>query len=263
MVMKLVEQTSSRLKLQANHHSEIVLGALMGVALVLGGLAAIGEFAKVTTLTCDRLEPKYVKCELQTAGILDREDVSFPPNYLLGATVQEIELEDNTVYRVLLQTKNGDFPLTPTASSGAKGKEIMATQIETYLQEPNQKSLLIKSDRSWVAYGIGGLFVFLGGGLIILVLSHPLRTTYVFDKQTDQIEWKKQHLFNAEIQQWALHEIEQVIFNIDTDSDGDESYSVSLKLRSGKELPLQLISVAGKGNYEKIADSIKRLLASS
>lgn len=258
--MKLVEQTSTRLKLQANHGSELALGILLGASFVLGGLGVIVEFAKVTTLTCDRLEPTHVKCELRTVGLADTDVIPFPPNYLLGAKVQEIDLDDSTTYRVLLQTKNGDFPLTQTASSGARGKEISVAQIKAYLQNSNQKSLFIKHDRSWMAYAFGGLFALIGSGLIYLMLSMPFRITYVFDKRADQMEWKQQYLFNRKIQQWRLQEVEDVRFNIKTDSDEDESYSVSLILRSGEELPLQLLKVFGKGNYEKIADSIKLVL---
>ncbi|NEQ97222.1 MAG: hypothetical protein F6K30_10940 [Cyanothece sp. SIO2G6] len=132
---------------------------LFGVLFVgVGGLSLI-LFAKITTLECDRLEPKQIECTLVSEGVLGTNTTLIPPGHLQGAKVQVSEDSDsNDIYRVVLRTETGNVPFSAVYSSGRSGKQQKAEQINAYLNNVNQKVLTIQQDDRIFGYVFGGIF---------------------------------------------------------------------------------------------------------
>ena len=136
-----------------------------GLLLVGIGLFILLTFGNVTSLQCRRLETTYVVCEkeVKLLGILSTSEETIAG--VEGAWVDErYDDEDGHKYRVVLNTNQGDVPLTAYYSSdrGAKeAKEKTAAQIKAYIQGEGEETLEIR--QSTLMGGLMGGFLILAG----------------------------------------------------------------------------------------------------
>lgn len=145
---------------------------LTGVCLIVALLVA-----RVYTFECRRFEPptNQGKCELISQWMLGKESQSFSIESLEGATVEEIDGENGKVYRVLILTTEGIFPLSQSYSSGQKPKQDLVQEISTFVHTRTQETLLIKQDDRWLFYIVGGVFGCVGVFWIFFVSPRLLR----------------------------------------------------------------------------------------
>ena len=107
--------------------------------------------------------------------MLGKESQSFSIESLEGATVEEIDGENGKVYRVLILTTEGIFPLSQSYSSGQKPKQDLVQEISTFVHTRTQETLLIKQDDRWLFYIVGGVFGCVGVFWIFFVSPRLLR----------------------------------------------------------------------------------------
>lgn len=230
---------------------------LFGVFFVIAGLFPIVFIAKTHSFTCQRIDPKQGMCNLEESGLLGSSTTSIPLNALQGANVQE---SDDT-YKVVISTSQGSLPLTSYSSSGVSEKETDASQINAFVQDSSQRSLIIRKDTRWLGYLIGGIFILVGGGLVVGLAGI---TTLSFDKSGNIMTLKRQKLIGTEIITYPISQISGVKLesNISTDSDGDrsETYRITFKLKLGKVIPLTSYYSSGREGKQKTVDLITNFL---
>ncbi|HEY9622237.1 MAG TPA: hypothetical protein V6C78_17905 [Crinalium sp.] len=219
--MKLVEQSSTRLKLRANYLPGILFGMLLSAPFLIAGFTSITSLAKAAALPCDRPEPVHLACQSQ-AQFAQTDQAPPDSSQLLTAAEAVDYVSDVGTYHAVLQTQE---------------------------------------NQQWLAYPLGGLFMLLGSSLLVTMLVTPLRTTYVFDRAKNQLKLKQQYLFKSNITQRTLQDVKQAQLHVETNDEGCESYSVSLILQSGEEMVLPLTGITDQGKYKKIVDSIQAVLS--
>jgi hypothetical protein len=150
--------------------SEFV-GFIIGPVFIVLGSLVIYFIGDKATLQCQRPTASQVNCTLTNASLRRTKTQNLPGNQLQGAEVLRYRDSDgDRSYQVMLRTVEGNVPLTPIKSSGARGKRRQAEQINTFLADPQQRELTIIQDDRWFAFGLGGLFVVVGAGIAIATL---------------------------------------------------------------------------------------------
>ncbi len=147
---------------------EMSAGCLFPVFVVLFpliGCLAFYFLGQSTTLDCTRLESAVINCQKQNhlLGVypLGAESIG----RLQGAWVEE-ECDDGCTYRVVLQTEQGDVPLTSYLSSGHSSKDEIAGQINMFVygQEP---SLQIKDSAGAIGIIVPVVFILVGPLMLV------------------------------------------------------------------------------------------------
>jgi len=251
--MKIVENTASTLKLKAQFQTLGAFGVLFGLPFLVGGMIAALTIGQHSLLTCDRLEPKQVECELKTKSLLAERTTRIPVGHLQQAEVEVNRDGDGDTYRVALITQAGRVPLTEVYSAGI-GFNHRGTveKINAFLQDPEQMTLTVKEDYRWFGYLFGGIFVIAGGVIVFASLTAPFPIDCTFDKRSGQAKLRRRSLIATYVQEYRLHEIKEARVVESTDSDGDTVYRTQLVLRSGKEIPLEFMgTVADNQNIVK------------
>ncbi len=127
--MKIVQQTSSELTLRLRPVGLWIFGGIFAAA----GLAVIVFFGRATALTCKRVEPTQVSCELTESGLPGVQLREISVSGLYGAEVETHTNSDGNTYRVVLLTSEGKVPFTVIYSSGSEAKQITASHIATFV----------------------------------------------------------------------------------------------------------------------------------
>jgi len=267
--MKIVEQTPNRLTLQENRLQWIIPSVLFGSLFLIVGLFQTLSFARLTTLKCQRVQLTQERlqliqgsCQLVESSLLGSDQTEIPLNQLQGAKVDENEDSDENTYRVvLLTTSTGEVPFTSIWSSGTEEKQENADRINAFIHNPRETSLNIQQDERWPHYLVGGIFLLVGGGLLLhLLLYGKLIVSCTLDKTQGLIRLQQRNLRRTKVTEHRLREINQVEVEAKRDSDGDQTYSVRINLRSGESIPLTFWGINNEEVNQRMAKCIREFL---
>lgn len=255
--LQIVEQTPTILKLQDKGAANLQL--LLSIPCVLVGLLTIIFIGKLTTLKCDRLEATKMACELTTSSLLGGHITPIPTGQLRGA---EVEVgsgrSGGEVYRVALLTKNNSIPLSEGYSSGEEDKREKADQINAFIRNQGQASLIIQQDNRWPFYLFGGFFTLGGASGLFYSLILKLEISCIFDKVSGRMYLKRKNILKKEeIREEMLHEIKEAIVVEGTYNRG-KTYNTKLILSSGESITLPSSGVWS--NQYEITQSINQFL---
>jgi hypothetical protein len=147
-----------------------IIGAFI---LFLMGLFFLFFFAAETRMHCERTEANMINCTHSQSwfGIYEREKE--PITGLQGAWIEErYDSDDNdTTYRVVLETQQGNVPLTNAFSSGYSAKAETMQQVNAFVQNSTENSAEISTGTPVVMMLIGAaLLVFSPFQLIISII---------------------------------------------------------------------------------------------
>lgn len=125
---------------------EPIVSVLMGLAFTVFGFGFLLIAAHRTEVTCSRVEPQVVNCNLQASWL-----GWFPQTPRVVSNVQQAVVSDNCdsdgcTYRVELLTPAGVVPLTNAYSSGYEDKQQSASQVNGYLAGATGEPLQFTSD---------------------------------------------------------------------------------------------------------------------
>lgn len=259
--MEIVEQTSHRLRLEAENSAPIMLLGLFGTPFLLIGLGIILISSPLSTLKCQRVEPTQGSCQLVNSSLLGSNETKIPLNQLQSAKVDVSKVSDgDNTYRVVLLTKDGEIPMS-LGTSDAGEKQKNAARINAFIDNPEEISLHVQQDDRESVYFLGGICGLVGGGLVFgSLLYGEFIVSYTFDKALDLVKLKRQTLLHTKVTELSLREINQVDIKEKTDSEGDKTYSVWLNLKSGEHISLSLQGITDKQNNQKIAECIRQFL---
>lgn len=142
---------------------------LFGLLFACCGVGVFLVFGSTTSLSCERVEPRQVSClrQVRLLGFTVREE-TLPR--VFGATIDESCDSDGCTYRVVLQTEAADMPLTAYYSSGLQRKEQVVSELNAFLADVEQPSLVTgDSAGPWI-----WLFPILFVGVGLLVAFQPV-----------------------------------------------------------------------------------------
>jgi len=143
--------------------------------LAAGGVLALW-LGQVTTLECDRIRDR---CEIRRQSWLNINNQTFATTELEQAIVIEQPTEipgdrlerSNTMYRVVLVVNNTEMPFTPYYSGDRQPKVAIATEINTFILNPDRLTLEVQQDDRLNSYIAGSICAVVG----LLILASSLR----------------------------------------------------------------------------------------
>ncbi|MBL1175883.1 hypothetical protein [Pantanalinema sp. GBBB05] len=141
---------------------------ILTLPVLVLGVFSIATMGQLTSLKCDR--PNFPTlstqgtCQLTATQLLESKTTVIPLSDLRQATVAtRSNKQRKRTYQVMLQTKyGGEIPLTTYSSSGLGNYPAIAKQINDFLKNSQQATLLIQQDDRWFGYLVGGVFTLVG-----------------------------------------------------------------------------------------------------
>ncbi|MBT9313960.1 hypothetical protein [Leptothoe spongobia] len=275
--MQIVKQTSSELSLR-NQPSRLSKGFIGLWALLFSGipLVIMGAWIYnlgVTQLSCQRVEPSQVMCDrtqTRLLGFMPGPTSTF--DQVTAATMKTSAGADSDGVRtvdhwVVLQTSNGEatYIEDPIRINGRKGSpdemQAITDQINEFLASDQasvsmQRDLRFRLGNSIFPLGFMGLFVLIGSTVVYFSFRSE---ELVFDKNTRQFRCSRQTLLGSKTWQCPLNEIQDVIVDVQIDSDGDPTYALKLIPQQGK----RALIPGSKSHVEAACNTIRNFLQSS
>ncbi len=144
---------------------DVLLMRLAGGVFLGLGLLFIAS-GKLTTLTCNRVESTQGTCKLVSSGLLGLQMKETQLSELLGAKIVDNPMDEDSS-RVILQTSDGEFPLTSSTSSDKTATTV--SDINTFVQRSEAASLVVQHDEREFYFPMGGFII--AFGLFTLVFS--------------------------------------------------------------------------------------------
>jgi hypothetical protein len=259
--MKIVEQTPTLLKLQKSKLSIIrsyasLLGCITFSSFFLPLGLGIFLLGSPKTLKCNRLEPTQVNCKYTSYNLFGEKATSI--RQLQGAEVQVEEDSDGDTYTTfILLTKNDRILLNKYAAHSEEGLRKEATQINDFISNPQQNSLIINHGHNWFLY-ILGIFIFiLNSMLVIFFIRQKVTIICTFDKESGRMYLRRYGILGRETIDYTLDKIDRA--RVNSLSSENNYYNVQLVLISGKRISLNL-QKNSYSNSNKVAKSINQFL---
>ncbi|BAQ65274.1 hypothetical protein [Geminocystis sp. NIES-3709] len=263
--MKIVEENSQLLHLE--NTNKIYLGRLFlflfATPFFSAGIAVIIFLGKLNTLKCNhaiipqaQIETQQISCQLTRQGLMRKETINIPQLYEVELGVSDSD--DGETYRIELITSQGKIPLAEVYSSGSKNKRKKLKKIKSFIKNSNEDSLIIKQDDRFFAYPFGGIFVLVGGSLMVASLTFFRQIYCIFDKTKGKFFMREDNPFKSVIKEYRLGEIKRIEMLEEKDSDGDKVLKPKIILHRGLEIGIDL--TGNMSEKEKTIKSINNFL---
>jgi hypothetical protein len=152
--MKKIEGTPyPELKIQT---SNIWVDLLSSLPFIIVGLFLV-QISPNTTLICQRIETKQGNCKLTESKLWVSSSQEISLDDLQGGKVVQKRKGSS---QVVVLTKTGKIPLGNATRWGDKNP--IANQINSFVKNPDIKSLNVSQDDRWFGWIFGGIFVLSG-----------------------------------------------------------------------------------------------------
>lgn len=119
------------------------------------------------SLKCDRM---LQKCELKNGAWSRPSTVTFPVNSLRGASFQTYHLSRGVSYGITIETSTESLRFTHSSSSDSVAIHKLENQINTFLQNPQQRSLEVEQDERLSFFLLSIVITVLGIFLLLPVV---------------------------------------------------------------------------------------------
>lgn len=254
--MKVIEDTPLRLKLKHFPIGEW-WGGGAAIAFSLGGLIYLLGFQTITArFTCDRPTPAQTNCDLKHYSIL-RQINHFRIFDPQGTEiVTHIGNKSRRWYEIQIISPITELPFLPGGSGSLSENEAIAAQIDSYIRNPQTRSL-------WVYQQGEAAFIFILGSLVGVGIGISMTLTPTvtcnFYKRMDKViierrRWNgKTTLVEERLSNILTAELEE-----QHDKRG-KIYRVMLTLRSAEPLPIHK-DFTNEQNARKAMYSIQKFL---
>lgn len=190
-MIKIVDQTPNRLQLRDRDWNWLGLG-LLGLPFVAVGLIVGLAVSNRTMLNCQRwaTNPKSMVCQRIIDGYLGQNTLTIREP-LMRASVRKT----SGVGVVLYFSKTPELELVNHRIIVGYKQEIIANQINSFIQNPQIKTLSVVQDDYLEGLMSGLMFLLPGLFLMIQGVTTPRLITCSFDKASDRVTIFKQYLF--------------------------------------------------------------------
>jgi hypothetical protein len=253
--MKILRQDEDMLQLRPNTGVFILI---FGLSFLIGGVAMLLTLGQTTRLVCERELSGRPECRFERSllGLPLRDE---PLEALQGARVTSyVDDEGDRLYKVMLVTGGGEIPLTNYSSSGSRGKQRTADEINAFVQDPGQTSLEVKKGG---IVGVAASAIFFLVGLLATVFGvQSFFTTWTFSRTQGVLIHRQETVLGGKSRAYELSQIQHVV--VESDSDGD-TYRVVLILQNGGRVPLTAWYTSARKRQRHIADVIRGFLGLS
>jgi hypothetical protein len=135
--------------------------------LGMGVLCTIAPWLTLQSLTCDRSTPIVGQCQVRQT-VLGLPIKTVPLKTLKGAEVRT-SITGRISHRIVLQTQADDIQLLPISTPNSAALATMASQIDSFIQNPQQTHLTVTQDERVFGFQLGICFALLGPIVAILV----------------------------------------------------------------------------------------------
>jgi hypothetical protein len=214
----------------------------------------------VEALTCKRVEPTQVNCELTQSTYMGlKKEPIISLSKVMGAKVnEETDSEGDTSYKVVILTQKGEVFWSYNPND--------ASQINDFVEKSNTTDLRIDYDNRGNVIGtllITSLFMVIGlAGVGSSIYNMTVIETYIFDKTLDKLIHHRRSCLGTQVKEYTFREIVDVRVEETTDSDGDISgYRVSLLLTGSKCLIFRAsFPKTNKEDAQELANTIANFL---
>lgn len=235
--MKVLEQTSNRLKLQ---HVPLMrwVGGGLGVALSLGGFVYLIGFKPVSaSLNCRYISNVQASCELRqftwVGGMQIRKIYD-----LQGATViRRSSGKRGSSYHVGISNGVNTIAFLTDSDGGSSQQETIAAQINQFTSTPNHPPLQLQQSGRTKA-SLLGLFILIGMGFGGLMTRSPA-TTCTFYKRLNQVVLENKSWYGSRRSiEHPLNQVLKVEIEERQVKHGRKVYRAVLVLASAERIPL-------------------------
>ena len=262
--MKILEKTPNKLVCQSERNVGTYVFSLIS-ALGFGGIPLFIMLSTLTSsaveaLTCKRVEPTQVNCELTQSTYMElKKERKISLSKVMGAKVNEkTDSEGDTSYKVVILTQKGEVFWSYNPND--------ASQINDFVEKSNTTDLRIDYDNRGNVIGtllITSLFMVIGlAGVGSSIYNMTVIETYIFDKTLDKLIHHRRSCLGTQVKEYTFREIVDVRVEETTDSDGDISgYRVSLLLTGSKCLIFRAsFPKTNKEDAQELANTIANFL---
>lgn len=228
--MRISRRTRDQLILQARPWG----AAFFSIVFVLVGMGVL-FLSSSATLTCERAAGS---CTLERTGVVGGGSESLVLGEIQSAFVQERRSgEGGATYRVVLETERGTVPLLLSSSSGRKGKDAVAQEINGFLGDLSAPSLLARQNDRSVTALFGSLFAGVG---VLIALFGATVVTVGFDRFENAVRVRRRGLVRSREESDDLDRVVGVVIHEKTSSGRNRRrvYSLNLELDDGRLLLL-------------------------
>jgi hypothetical protein len=250
--MRVIEQTHRKLTLKHTPWGRWITG---GVILLCGGLLG-GLVGGSTRLECDR--PSNL-CTITRQNLLGERQHIFALDNLLGAEVDHNRSRNggSSTFRVVLQTQEGDLPLTTLSTPGRGIRQGIVEQIEGFLANPEQLSLAVQEDNRQLKY-----MIFWASGVIGLsLLLTPKIMNLEINKTLGQLILSHWGILERKQQNYPLRRLVGARVERKKSRSGrSTTYRVALVQDSGETIPLTHSYSSGRSGKQETVDQICKFL---
>ncbi|MFN6462543.1 MAG: hypothetical protein RMZ41_011930 [Nostoc sp. DedVER02] len=144
------------------HRNSSLWALALAITFILSGLFLIAFFGRVTTLTCNRVDPNQERCELVETSLLVSNVIKFPQGELQGAKVGKISMDNGSSDQILLLTTKGEVSFSPFYTPFYVSTQTIVSQINAFVNYPNRTVLRVWEDDRWFYYSLGCIGIILG-----------------------------------------------------------------------------------------------------
>jgi len=259
-MMKFIQHTPTQLILKHRPIAHWLIGSFLTIV----GLVIIILFSKASTFTCERMQASQGSCELKHSYFIMSKTIIISIKDLTGTEVVishsrgiDSFFMRQPHYQLILLTPTEKIALSHYGTMSREKQDIMADQINIFLNDPHESLLVIERDNRWLSYLIGGFFIIVG---LLAQLSQIITVT--FDKAVDSLKIERQGLLGNEVVEHPLDEIVEVKLNTSSYFNSKTIlYQVVLVLSSGENILLTSNSSLGKARKQKIVDEMTNFLS--
>ncbi|BAY09912.1 hypothetical protein [Calothrix sp. NIES-2098] len=252
--MNIIEQTSTTLKFQ-DRNRQWLWGVLFSTPFVAIGLGIALVNGNVTTLECQRTQPRQMNCQRTITGLPGTETT------LIHGQIKEASVAREHGTGVVLDTSNIQSVELVNHRVFVRDKQYqIADEINAFIKNHQQSKLKVQEDERWEGLIEGIVFFLPGIAMILQSLAIPKQIFCNFDKTSGQMTLEKRYqLWGRFTTQKKLTEVKQaqvVQMPIETRIP---RYFVQLELISGKPISLSPITY-DRQECQTIANAINQFI---
>lgn len=257
--MKITRQHSQLILEREIKRSSSIKEVLFGLPFLLFGCYFFVMSTVNTQLTCQRLEPTIVSCDIDSSSVILGDETTHI-RQLTGAELDvNYDSEDGNTYRVMLHTDAGNIPLTKGYDKSRLQRQNDSDTIARFITNDgieNPTHLKIEQKGSLIQSFFGGLFALIGASVLFFGIFSKVPTTLRFDKGSQHLAIEYKNLIGkSHTEEYPLIDVESSYVKEDKDGDGDTTYDVIIELKRDEP-----ISLGSFNNNDEIASSINNFL---
>lgn len=231
---------------------------LIGISFVSAGLIVFYFFGQTISLDCTREDTRYPRCFV-TLSLLNIKLKEQRIDALIESRIIESrDSDDDITYKIILETNQGNVPLTSYYSSGYESKARFVEDLNALLDVNTEQSFSLTYDSP------GPLImpiIFTVLGLQLVIFGFMGRENIWQINKIDRLMTHKRRTFlGLKIDQYSLDDIVDVTVASSQDSDGDSTFRISFTTNSGEYIPMTSWFTSGYSRKAEAAALITEFL---